>query len=74
MVIGAKYSRKRLEKRNKKALKLTEELYSKFKQQFSSPCCRVLRKGIDFEDKRLFEHCRAITADTAHLVIELLKE
>ena len=73
LTIGAKYGgESRREK--KKTLKVTEELYRRFKERFSTPCCRGLRKGIDFKDKELFEHCKAITVETAGMVAELIGE
>ncbi len=74
LVIGAKHGSEVPGRKNKKAHRLTEELYRRFKQEFSTPCCRSLRKGIDFKDKRLHEHCRRITAGTAGMVVELLEE
>ena len=74
LVIGAKYGSEVPGRTNKKAHRLAEELYKRFKQEFSTPCCRSLRKGIDFKDKRLREHCRRITANTAEIVVNLLEE
>ena len=73
LVIGAKYSNGS-GKNRKKTLKITEKLYQKFKGRFSTPCCRGLRKDIGFKDKRLLEHCRAITVETAGMVAELLAD
>ncbi len=73
LVIGAKYGGKSGRK-NKKTLRITEEFYQKFKERFSTPCCRGLRKGIDFKDKKLFEHCKAITVEAAGMVAELIGE
>lgn len=73
LVIGAKYSNGS-GKNRKKILKMTEKLYQKFKERFSTPCCRGLRKEIGFKDKRLFEHCRNITVETAGMVAELIAD
>jgi C_GCAxxG_C_C family probable redox protein len=73
LTIGAKYGGKS-RRNNKKTLDMTEELYKRFKERFSTPCCRGLRKGIDFKDKRIFEHCKSITVETAGMVAELIGE
>lgn len=48
------------------------EFFHIFKERFKSSCCRVLRRGIDFEDPKLREHCVKITEETAVLLTEFL--
>ncbi len=73
LAIGAKFGGNS-GRHSKKTLKMTQELYKRFQKRFSTPCCRGLRKGIDFKDKKLHEHCKAITVETAGMVAELIGE
>jgi C_GCAxxG_C_C family probable redox protein len=62
------------EKNRRKVVKLTNRLYEAFHQNFGSTCCRILRKGLSFNDPNLRMHCRQITAETAKLAVELIGE
>lgn len=50
------------------------QFFEIFKREFGNSCCRVLRKGIQFEDRRLKKHCSRITEETAFLLLNFIGE
>jgi C_GCAxxG_C_C family probable redox protein len=71
LLLGLK---KNEERNRRKVVKLTNRLHETFRQNFGSTCCRVLRKGLSFNDPKLKIHCRQITAETTRLAVELIGE
>jgi C_GCAxxG_C_C family probable redox protein len=59
-------------RKNKKATDMSGKLHDSFKEHYKTTCCRALRKGRDFKDKETRIRCRAITANTAEMLIGLV--
>ncbi|UCG79911.1 MAG: C-GCAxxG-C-C family protein [Desulfobacterales bacterium] len=52
----------------------SKELYDRFRSKFRSPCCRILTKKFKDDDKALFKHCTAHTAEVAELTARFILE
>ncbi len=74
LFIGVLYGDGKTPGRNKKALTYAREFYQRFEERFSASCCVILREGISFGDKRLHNHCSAISAQTAEMLIDFINE
>lgn len=51
-----------------------KKLFEIFKKEFGSSCCRALRNGIEFRDRRLKKHCSRITEETVYLLLNFMQE
>ena len=58
----------------KKFRELSKKVHDKFKEKFSSTCCRVLIEPYDKDKKGRSHFCSNLTATTAVLAAELLLE
>lgn len=76
MVISSALEAEGLEPAAKRlaAEELSAEYYRRFKEQYRSTCCRVLKRGMVEGSNEVMAHCAGITEFATALAVEMLQE